>query len=460
MDKATDNRQLVGSIFNNAAEIQIEINWFIQFVDLRMREYFSQEKSSTISYIEKMKAPSLKGGKSSYAIMLDRLALSDEERIVFLLALLPYLKPELFDIFLTKNELINSGYTEFGGLQAQGHNGFLPTVETALFILAGQNLEKRFEYMSLFENDSLLFTCGIMSLHQQNSNEPWTTSLLQVNRETINQLTIGTDFQPNFSSDFPARLITTTLSWNALVLPSHIKNQLDEVVAWSNYGNVLLNDWEMSGKISAGYTALFYGSSGTGKTLAASLLAERCQKSCYKIDLSMIVSKYIGETEKNLSRIFDSAENRNWMLFFDEADALFGKRTTVSDAHDRYANQEVSYLLQRIESYSGIVILASNFKSNIDDAFLRRFQTVIEFSMPTAKERYDIWKKSISVKAKLAEDIDLIDIAEKYEITGGTIVNIVRFASLKALSSERNTIVLEDIIEGIRREFSKLGRHL
>ena len=148
------------------------------------------------------------------------------------------------------------------------------------------------------------------------------------------------------------------------------------------------------------------------------------------------------------------------MLFFDEADALFGKRTTVSDAHDRYANQEVSYLLQRIETYSGIVILASNFKSNIDEAFLRRFQTVIEFSVPSVKERYEIWKKAISSKAILDENIDLMEIAEKYEITGGTIVNVVRFASLKALSNERTTIFYEDLIEGIRREFSKLGRHL
>jgi hypothetical protein len=460
MDKATNNCHLVGSLFNNATAIQTEINWFIQFVDARMCVYFSPEDQSNKIDDIPIKAPNLKDGKSSYAQMIDRLGLSDQERFILTLALVPYIKPELFDIFLTKNELIESGYTEFGGLQAQGHNGFLPTVETALFILSGQELEKRFELMTLFENDGLLFTSGLMTLHHQNSNEPWTTSLLQVNRETLNQLTLGNEFQPNFNSNFPARLITTALTWDDLVLPLHVKNQLDEVVAWSKYGNVLLDEWGMSGKISSGFTGLFYGPSGTGKTLAATLLAGHCDQACYKIDLSMIVSKYIGETEKNLSRIFDSAENRNWMLFFDEADALFGKRTTVSDAHDRYANQEVSYLLQRIETYSGIVILASNFKSNIDEAFLRRFQTVIEFSVPSVKERYDIWKKAISSKAILAENIDLMEIAEKYEITGGTIVNVVRFASLKALSNERTTIFYEDLIEGIRREFSKLGRHL
>ncbi|MFT5851699.1 MAG: hypothetical protein ACI87J_001672 [Colwellia sp.] len=460
MDKTTDNRHLVGSLFNNAAEIQTEINWFIQFVDARMRVYFSSDPQRKKTDDVPVKAPTLIKGKSSYALMINRLGLSEEERIILILTLVPFIKPELFDIFLTKNELIESGYTEFGGLQAQGHNGFLPTVETALFILSGQELEKRFELMALFENDGILFTSGLMTLHQPNINEPWTTSLLQVNRETLNQLTLGNDFQPDFNSNFPARLITTELTWGDLILPLHVKNQLDEVVAWSKYGKVLLDEWGMSGKISSGFTGLFYGPSGSGKTLAATLLAGHCDKICYKIDLSMIVSKYIGETEKNLSRIFDSAENRNWMLFFDEADALFGKRTTVSDAHDRYANQEVSYLLQRIETYSGIVILASNFKSNIDDAFLRRFQAVIEFSIPSVNERYDIWKKAVSSKATLAKDIDLTEIAEKYEITGGTIVNIVRFASLKALSNDRNTIYLEDIIEGIRREFSKLGRHL
>ena len=142
----------------------------------------------------------------------------------------------------------------------------------------------------------------------------------------------------------------------------------------------------------------------------------------------MIVSKYIGETEKNLARIFDLAEHKNWILFFDEADALFGKRTRVDDAHDRFANQEISFLLQRIEDFDGVVILASNFKANIDDAFLRRFHSVVQFPMPRAPERLRMWREAFPAKARLDERLDLARIAERHELTGGTIVNVARHA--------------------------------
>src|SRR4029077_7397773 len=158
--------------------------------------------------------------------------------------------------------------------------------------------------------------------------------------------------------------------------------ELDEIKQWVLHGSTLLHGWNMRHKLQPGFTSLFYGHPGTGKTLSACLLGKHCGCDVYKIDLSLIVSKYIGETEKNLGRIFDVAEHKGWILFFDEADALFGKRTRVSDSHDRFANQEISFLLQRIEEFDGVVILASNIKENIDDAFVRRFHSVVHFPMP------------------------------------------------------------------------------
>jgi SpoVK/Ycf46/Vps4 family AAA+-type ATPase len=207
-----------------------------------------------------------------------------------------------------------------------------------------------------------------------------------------------------------------------------------------------------------GFTSLFYGPPGTGKTFSACLLGKHCGCAVYKIDLSMIVSKYIGETEKNLAKIFDLAEHRQWMLFFDEADALFGKRTKVDDSHDRYANQEISFLLQRLEEFSGVVILASNLKANIDEAFLRRFQSVIYFPIPKATERLRIWNHAFSTKAVLDDTVDLSRVAEKYELSGGTIMNVVRYSSLKALSRSETRIRLEDLEDGIRKELLKEGR--
>ena len=209
-----------------------------------------------------------------------------------------------------------------------------------------------------------------------------------------------------------------------------------------------------------GYTSLFYGPPGTGKTLSACLLGKLCDCEVYKIDLSMVVSKYIGETEKNLARVFDQAENQRWILFFDEADALFGKRTTVSDSHDRYANQEVSFLLQRIEEFNGVVILASNLKGNIDDAFLRRFQSVVNFPLPRASDRLRLWSEAFPPRVTLDPRLDLPRLAERHELSGGTIMNVSRYASLRALARGDTVIRAADVEEGIRRELNKEGRAL
>jgi SpoVK/Ycf46/Vps4 family AAA+-type ATPase len=248
------------------------------------------------------------------------------------------------------------------------------------------------------------------------------------------------------------------MAWSDLVLPAATIDQLEEIKRWIEYGDVLLRDWDMRNMLRPGFTCLFHGPSGTGKTLAASLLGKHCGCEIYKIDLSLIVSKYVGETEKNLARVFDLAEHRRWILFFDEADALFGKRTHVDDAHDRYANQEVSFLLQRIEEFDGVVILATNLKTNMDDAFLRRFQAVIQFPTPRPSERLRLWREALPRKAELDARVDLEQLSERFEITGGAIVNVVRHAALQAVSRRSQTILLADLEEGVRRELLKAGR--
>jgi len=183
-------------------------------------------------------------------------------------------------------------------------------------------------------------------------------------------------------SAIPAQRITTELEWDDLVLSVQAMKALEEIVVWTMHRQTALEDSRMKRRLQPGFCSLFYGPPGTGKSLAAALLGKRTRLEVYRVDLSRVVSKYIGETEKNLARLFAQAESNNWILFFDEADALFGKRTEVSDAHDRYANQELVYLLQRIEDYPGIVILASNLNENIEETFARRFQSVIHFPLP------------------------------------------------------------------------------
>ena len=192
--------------------------------------------------------------------------------------------------------------------------------------------------------------------------------------------------------------------------------------------------------------------------MTASLLGQVTGKEVYRINLAAVVSKYIGETEKNLEKVFDLAEDKDWILFFDEADALFGKRTGIKDSHDRYANQEVSYLLQRIEEYRGLVVLSTNQKINIDDAFARRFQSVIRFPMPDAGRRKAIWTRSFSPRTEFEDAINWDTIARDYELTGGAIMNVVQYASVMAMSRGERIIRQADILQGIRREFQKEGK--
>jgi SpoVK/Ycf46/Vps4 family AAA+-type ATPase len=214
--------------------------------------------------------------------------------------------------------------------------------------------------------------------------------------------------------------------------------------------------WGFPPKPSIGVVALFSGGSGTGKTLAAEIVAAALNLDLYKVDLSAVVSKYIGETEKNLERIFGAAAAGDLVLFFDEADALFGKRSEVSDAHDRYANIEVAYLLQRLEAYDGLVILATNLQRNIDDAFLRRISVAVDFELPDERQRRAIWQRAFPADAPV-EELDLDFLARQFRVTGG----VIRNASLTAafLAAEQGgPITMERVAFALKREFQKLGR--
>ncbi len=192
--------------------------------------------------------------------------------------------------------------------------------------------------------------------------------------------------------------------------------------------------------------------------MTACLLGKSTDHDVYKVDLSLIVSKYIGETEKNLAKVFDQAQSKGWILFFDEADALFGKRIDTQDAHDRYANQEVSFLLQRIETFDGVAILASNRRDDLDVAFARRFESMIYFPIPRAEERLRLWQQGFSPQTTLEEGLDLNQTAEEYILSGGAIMNVIRYASLQALKAGRSIIAKDDILQGVRREYDKEGK--
>ncbi|MFK7906409.1 MAG: ATP-binding protein, partial [Chitinophagales bacterium] len=315
------------------------------------------------------------------------------------------------------------------------------------------------EVMELFGENHPLRKQNILQLEKPKAGEPKTSAALQISEEYLTYFTSGKAYKPDFSSNFPANLITTQMDWEDLVLEDYVLDEVMEIPAWLEHKDTILQKWKMGKRIKPGYRALFYGPPGTGKTLTAALIGKSLGLDVYRIDLSQVVSKYIGETEKNMASIFDQAQNKNWILFFDEADALFGRRTATSDSKDRHANQEVAYLLQRVESFPGVVILATNLKGNIDEAFSRRFQSMIHFRMPKPQQRYRLWQTAFAAESPLSEDIDLYEIAEKYELTGGAIINVSRYCALTVLRrGSKHLILKEDVLYGIAREYAKDGK--
>ncbi len=257
-----------------------------------------------------------------------------------------------------------------------------------------------------------------------------------------------------------ARKIEPRYSWADIILPPDQVSILQEIVATVRGRPTVLETWQVGQKLasSAGVTVLFAGSPGTGKTMGAELVASELKLDLYKIDLSTVISKYIGETEKNLEKIFQEAERSNAILFFDEADAIFGKRSEVRDAHDRYANIEVSYLLQRMEAYDGVTILATNLRANLDDAFIRRLQFVVEFPFPEeAAERLRIWQALFPATVPRSADVDLEVMARRFKLAGGNIRNIIVGAAFLA-AANGGQVTMTHLLHGARREMQKMGR--
>nr|CBH39166.1 conserved hypothetical protein, AAA ATPase family [uncultured archaeon] len=276
---------------------------------------------------------------------------------------------------------------------------------------------------------------------------------------TLEDLYDGCRAQSNQKLTALAKRIKPKYRWDDLILPKEKKEQLEEVKNYIKNKGVVYHDWGFDDKLSLGkgLNILFSGASGTGKTMAAEVIASELELDLYKIDLSMVVSKYIGETEKNLNRIFEEAEQSNAILFFDEADALFGKRSEVRDSHDRYANIEISYLLQKMEENEGIVILATNLSQNIDDAFMRRMHFNVEFPFPEEEYRYKIWRSLIPKEAPISDDIEFEFLAKRFKVAGGNIKNIVVNAAFLAAEDSEN-IGMEHVIKAAKREFQKIGK--
>ena len=458
----------------------------LQYLDKLIRHRVAAETEHSAGAEPKM--PTFTQWELPLGAFAQEKQLTPDEARLLLIGLAHNVVPDLFQTAIESTLKSGGEFPKIGGTNGKNFRGFLPTGDTALFLLGEGDWKKRLEVQQLFSAEHLFAIKKILWLEDVPQGEPMMSGKIILSQEFIELFTQGKSAPPHFGMSFPAKRITTDLDWDHLVVNDQLRRQIDDLLDWKRFNDQLRAKDAKQGRFRNGYRTLFYGPPGTGKTFTAALLGKTMAKDVYRIDLSMVVSKYIGETEKNLEILFARAEDKDWILFFDEADAIFSKRTNVRDAHDKYANQEVSYLLQRIEDYNGLVILASNMKNNIDEAFIRRFNSILHFPMPDADERTLIWQKTFLPGTKFQidfegdqeeEEPDLIQQVKHYQLSGGSILNIVHYASLKGAkrmeedapadekgkkpkkpakrkgAAEALTIYLPDVIQGIRLELSK-----
>lgn len=437
----------------HATALARELDWLAAVVTARLTHFFEGPGQP----FRPPPPPDLPEG-SALARLVAEGGLDARARLVLALALAPQLSPAALDPFFVRNTGIDRLFSEFGLARTEGAS-FLPSVVTALFLLGGADTAARIRAIGLFAPDHPLRRLAGLGIGETRDapGAGLLSGALSLPPHRLLALCAGQMPRPDFAPGFPARQIQTRLAWDELILPASLRHDLEHVVAWFRNRRLIRDDWGLGRRVAPGFKVLFHGPPGTGKTLTAALLGQRTGLDVFRIDLSMVVSKYIGETEKNLAQVFDMAEQNDWILFFDEADALFGARSVPTGSNDRHANQEVAYLLQRIEDCPGLVILATNLRNAIDEAFFRRFQMTVAFSRPDEAMRRALWD-SILDRVPLAPEVDVAALARAHDLSGGSITNVVHHAAIGALRRGAALVGAHDLQQAISVEMRKEGR--
>lgn len=319
----------------------------------------------------------------------------------------------------------------------------LPTIETVLFVLGGDRFENKSRFKPLFSPEHLFYKKSVIDIEEAPRCVPEKESVIFMRKSYFDLFTLGRFNQPRFSQEFPAHLLETRLDWEDLILNDNTQERLEELKSWLRHAELLRNDPQIGKHYKPGYRCLFYGPPGTGKSLAATLLGKHLGRDVYRVDLSAIISKYIGETSKNLNELFNRAEDKDWILFFDEGDALFSKRVNLSDADNKnatFANQDVAFLLQRMEAFNGLLIVATNFEKNLDPAFSRRFNQLIPFEQPNPDNALRIWKEHLPAFVTLAQDVNLELLIKRYSLSAASIINVLQRAAMAAIRKDNGVI--------------------
>ena len=430
-----------------------EMGWLQQVWEHRLQEDAGFE-SDDITEIAELPDPDPDAAYTQ--LIIDR-SYGPTERLLLILCFTQVFKPELTENALALIPQEHGNYnSRVGGVREKISGRFLPSMQTALFLLAGNNDLLRAQYHLAVTARHPLFSDGIIKLTQPSPlNTSSSAQLLHLDKSYFYYFLNGKKVRLDETENFPAELLQTTKTMDDLVLAEATLNQLQIV---TNYARHYRQMYEATSGQMQGFVTMFHGPPGTGKTMAASVIGKELGLDVYAVNLSRVISKYIGETEKNLELVFDRLANKECILFFDEADALFGKRAEVNEANDRYANQEVAYLLQKIDKCSCLVILATNFRQNFDFAFTRRILTFIRIDWPDVHERLLLWQKALPLPFTYTPATLPETLAHKFSLTGANIHNIVKLACYKAMAAQQYEITLPLLEPFIKVEYTKEKR--
>jgi hypothetical protein len=441
----------------NVQALAASMIWLEELIKLRMEELEHGNKLKIEEYAEKTDKSFLLENTSLHKLLSEYNG-TYIEYLLISLTFTAWFRPRSLKGFGRKKPESDEMYSETGIFVNKTNNRYIPTLQTLIFMLAGTDMVKQAYYHSILLSH-VLFKDQVLHLRKPFANDNFPLDyMVELDLAYYNYLIHGKKPRFDHTPDFPANLLETEKLFSDLVLKPATRDQLQIILDYARVNQTLFEREGVRQKIKPGMLAMLYGPPGTGKTLTASLLGKEAGVDVYRIDLSRVISKYIGETEKNLERVFERLGDKNCILFFDEADVLFGKRTEVSDAKDRYANQEVAYLLQRVETFPGLVLLASNFKQNLDTAFKRRILVSVYMPPPDADERLVLWESGlpghfIFEPATLAEDL-----AIKHAFTGANIANIIKLACITAESNNTNIITSASLAPFIASEYAKEGQ--
>lgn len=417
--------------------IQYELAWLQAYVKKLSVAVSEPENEDVVDADE----PPLADDQSQYSVFVRENKLNKYERLALILALAPHLSHTfLQQLNLQGNPALLRQNTSSGAL--------MPTGETFLYLASGGREKSKLAFHGIISTTHTFYKKSILDLEEVDAHFPPSYGILKLS-DSYRDLFLYNQFsKPRHNSGFPAHLLESDLGWSDLVLNEFTRKNLDEIRTFVS-NEQKLRSLGNGKHMKPGYRVLFYGPSGTGKTLAVTLLGKELKRDVYRVDLSMVVSKYIGETSKNLNALFDTAENKGWILFFDEGDAVFAKRSEAGNSEDRNvknSNQETAFLLQRIESYNGLVIVATNYRQNLDHAFVRRFQSMVSFGLPDTTNRLRLWSENLPSGIPLSGDISLEQIAGMHHLSGASILKIIQRASLQTLAAN-NAVITRNVLE-------------